>query len=131
MGQGEFMNLDAIGIISSDIGETIRFYKYFGINLKPCGGPDHYEAHTESGVRLMVDTVKLIKEINPQWNESQGSRIVLCFKKESANEVNELHKTLVQNGAQSVKEPWDAFWGQRYSSVLDPDGNQVDIFANI
>jgi uncharacterized glyoxalase superfamily protein PhnB len=27
------------------------------------------------------------------------------------------------------KDPWDAFWGQRYASVKDPDGNQVDLFA--
>ncbi len=26
-------------------------------------------------------------------------------------------------------KPWDAFWGQRYASVLDPDGNAVDLFA--
>ena len=23
----------------------------------------------------------------------------------------------------------DAFWGQRYTTVLDPDGNSVDLFA--
>jgi uncharacterized glyoxalase superfamily protein PhnB len=27
------------------------------------------------------------------------------------------------------RAPWDAFWGQRYASVKDPDGNQVDLFA--
>ncbi len=27
------------------------------------------------------------------------------------------------------KEPWDAFRGQRYASVKDPDGNQIDLFA--
>ena len=25
--------------------------------------------------------------------------------------------------------PWDAFWGQRYAQVKDPDGNVVDLFA--
>ncbi len=24
---------------------------------------------------------------------------------------------------------WDAFWGQRYTTVIDPDGNLVDLFA--
>ncbi|MCZ6462364.1 MAG: glyoxalase, partial [Actinobacteria bacterium] len=23
----------------------------------------------------------------------------------------------------------DAFWGQRYATVLDPDGNAIDLFA--
>jgi uncharacterized glyoxalase superfamily protein PhnB len=26
-------------------------------------------------------------------------------------------------------EPWDAFWGQRYATVRDLDGNGVDLFA--
>ena len=28
-------------------------------------------------------------------------------------------------------EPMDAFWGQRYATVLDPDGNSVDLFAEL
>ena len=27
------------------------------------------------------------------------------------------------------KAPWDAFWGQRYAMIRDPDGNEVDLFA--
>jgi hypothetical protein len=27
------------------------------------------------------------------------------------------------------KEPWDAFLGQRYAVVADPDANHVDLFA--
>jgi len=26
---------------------------------------------------------------------------------------------------------WNAFWGQRYACVLDPDGNQIDLFASL
>ena len=32
-------------------------------------------------------------------------------------------------GFRAAKEPWDAFWGQRYAVVLDPDGNHVNLFA--
>ena len=28
-----------------------------------------------------------------------------------------------------VHEPWDAFWGQRYAVVSDPDDNTIDLFA--
>jgi hypothetical protein len=28
-------------------------------------------------------------------------------------------------------EPWDAFWGQRYVTVKDPDRYQIDIFAEL
>ena len=36
---------------------------------------------------------------------------------------------LVAAGYHGHLEPWDAFWGQRYATVLDPDGNSVDLFA--
>ncbi len=32
-------------------------------------------------------------------------------------------------GTEGHKEPWDAFWGQRYAQAKDPDGNVVDLFA--
>jgi uncharacterized glyoxalase superfamily protein PhnB len=28
-----------------------------------------------------------------------------------------------------LTEPWDAFWGQRYATVADPDGTRIDLFA--
>jgi uncharacterized glyoxalase superfamily protein PhnB len=34
-------------------------------------------------------------------------------------------------GGSSHKEPWDAFWGMRYGQVEDPDGNVVDLFADL
>jgi hypothetical protein len=33
------------------------------------------------------------------------------------------------NARQCCLEPWDAFCGQRYAEVEDPDGNVVDLFA--
>jgi uncharacterized glyoxalase superfamily protein PhnB len=43
--------------------------------------------------------------------------------------VDEAFKKLTSAGFKAKKEPWDAFWGQRYASVIDPDGNAVDLFA--
>jgi uncharacterized glyoxalase superfamily protein PhnB len=39
------------------------------------------------------------------------------------------HRELVAAGAESRNEPWDAYWGQRYAQVKDPDGNVIDLFA--
>jgi hypothetical protein len=32
-------------------------------------------------------------------------------------------------GQPELANPYDAPWSQRYVSVLDPDGNMVDLFA--
>lgn len=125
------MSLDAIGIVSSDMRKSISFYEALGVNLEEAGGPDHYEGATTSGVRLMLDSVELVKKINPDWKTPSGSGVILCFKQESPAEVDELFNKIADAGFESVKEPWDAFWGQRYASVKDPDGNQIDLFASL
>lgn len=123
------MSLNAIGIISKDLTATIKFYGILGIEFKEMGGPDHLEATTPSGLRIMLDSTDLIKKINPNWKEPTGSGIVLCFIQNSPLQVNTAFKTLIDSGFSSVKDPWDAFWGQRYASISDPDGNQIDLFA--
>lgn len=125
------MNIDAIGVICENIQQSIRFYELFGLKLKREGEGDHWEALTPSGLRLMLDSTTLIKELNPDWTPSKGSGIVMCFKVETAQEVDTLYAKITQAGHSGIKEPWDAFWGQRYASVADPDNNQIDIFANL
>jgi len=123
------MSLDAIGIVSQDISKSIEFYEILGVSLKEEGGPGHYEGKTLSGVRIMLDSTELMKKINPKWEQPVGSGIILCFKQETPKRVDELFEKISKSGFQKVKEPWDAFWGQRYASVQDPDGNQIDLFA--
>ena len=53
----------------------------------------------------------------------------LAFACDSPEEVDTTFKQLTDSGYKSHLEPWDAFWGQRYASVLDPDGNSVELFA--
>lgn len=36
---------------------------------------------------------------------------------------------MIAEGFNGKKEPWDAFWGQRYAQIEDPDGHTVDLFA--
>ena len=40
-----------------------------------------------------------------------------------------MYAQLLEAGGTSHKEPWDAFWGQRYAQVADPDGTIVDLYA--
>ncbi len=124
------MNVDAIGIVVKEVKETIKFYGLFGIEFKELGD-GHFEGVASNGVRLMLDSVELMKKINPDWSYRCGSNIILCHKSEAAPDVDAVYNKVVEAGFEKVKEPWDAFWGQRYASVKDPDGNQVDIFADL
>ena len=55
--------------------------------------------------------------------------MALAFKFDSPTDVDDAYARLVGLGYAGHKEPWDAFWGQRYAIVHDPDGNAVDLFS--
>ena len=120
--------LAAIGIVTSRMDEAVRFYRVLGVDVPDPDG-DHLEATLPSGVRLMWDTVELIKSIDPDWVEPVGERMALAFECADPAEVDAVYRRLVDAGFKGKKEPWDAFWGQRYAQVYDPDGNGVDLFA--
>ena len=124
--------LDAIGIIVDDMAASLAFYRLLGVDVA-AGTEDesHVEAVLPGGIRLMWDTVELVRSFS-SWNPPAGGhRIGLAFLCGSPAEVDEMHTKLVGAGHQSHLAPFDAFWGQRYATVLDPDGNSVDLFARL
>jgi uncharacterized glyoxalase superfamily protein PhnB len=43
--------------------------------------------------------------------------------------VDETYARVTEAGFRGAKEPWDAFWGQRYAMLLDPDGVEISLYA--
>ena len=123
--------LDAIGVIVSELGQAIAFYGRLGLEFPADPeGHGHVEAELPGGLRLMLDTEESVRSFDPDWSPPRGGqRTALAFLCETPAEVDRLYGELVAFGAGGVREPWDAFWGQRYASVADPDGNVVDLFA--
>ena len=120
-------SLDAVGIVTGSLAESLRFYRLLGV--EPAGEPgDHVEATLPGGLRLMWDTEELIRQIDPDWQPPTGQRIGLAFLCE---DVDATYAAITGAGFEGAKEPWDAFWGQRYAQVRDPDGNTVDLFARL
>ena len=124
-------SLAAIGIVSADIAASCRFYRAVGVDVgDPGEGDDHFEATLPNGLRLMFDTEELIRKLDPEWRRpSEGHAMALAFECASAAEVDETYAKVVGAGFTGKTEPFDAFWGQRYTTVVDPDGNSVDLFA--
>lgn len=125
------MSLDAIGIISDDMDKSIEFYQCFGLDFEMFGENEHAEALLPSGVRLMIDSKELMKKLYPNKEIKRGNSIVLCFKFETSSELDERFHFLSDSKYSVLKSPEDMFWGQRYASVEDPDGNQVDLFCTL
>jgi len=119
--------LDAIGIVSSDLARSRAFYGLLGVEIAE--GSDHVEATFPNGMRLMFDTEDVIRSFWPGWVRATGNHIALAFACASPAEVDETYARVVAAGFHGEKEPWDAFWGHRYAQLLDPDGTPIDLFA--
>ncbi|MCL4264464.1 MAG: VOC family protein [Anaerolineae bacterium] len=123
---------DLVGIIVQDMAAALRFYRLLGLEIPAeADNEAHVEFVTPTGFRLAWDTLELIKSFNDEWPEPVGHRLGLAFKCDNAAQVDTVYERITAAGYQSHKEPWDAFWGQRYAVVIDPDGNLIDLFASL
>ena len=123
--------LNALGIVASDMAASIRFYRLLGADLPETPEEGHLEATFGSGLRLMLDSEETVRSFRPDWQRQAGNQLGLAFECGSAAEVDEVYGQVVAAGFEGDKEPWDAFWGQRYAQLHDPDGVPVDLYATL
>lgn len=122
---------DVINVVVADMGRSLAFYRALGLDIPAdADGQPHVEHTTVGGFRLCWDTLATIESFHPGFSLPSGpGRVGLAFRCESPAEVDSVYAGLVKAGYESELEPFDAFWGQRYATVLDPDGNGVDLYA--
>jgi uncharacterized glyoxalase superfamily protein PhnB len=121
--------LNAIGIVASDMAASIRYYRLLGLDVPDTPGEGHVEATMPSGVRLMLDSEEVVESFLPEWSRATGNQLSLAFECASPAEVDEVYARVTGAGFEGEKEPWDAFWGQRYALLRDPDGVEVNLYA--
>jgi len=121
--------LNAIGVVASDIGRSIRFYRLLGLDVPETPGEGHVDAFLPNGVRFMLDSEDVVRSFRPEWTRATGNQVGIALACESPAEVDAVYGRVVEAGFEGEKEPWDAFWGQRYAQLRDPDGVPVDLYA--
>jgi catechol 2,3-dioxygenase-like lactoylglutathione lyase family enzyme len=126
-------SLDVVGVIVADLERAVEFYRRLGLrfpqDVDPMGH-GHVEAVLPGGLRFTLDTEESIRSFDPAWSPpSGGHRVAVAFRCESPEEVDRLYREITGGDGHGHREPWNAFWGQRYAQVKDPDGNVVDLFA--
>ena len=124
------VQIDMVGIVVRDMAAALSFYRKLGLAIpEGAESEQHVEVTTPNGYRIAWDSEEMIRGIYPDWLQPVGQRIGLAFKCDSPAEVDALYRQLVAEGGRGHKEPWDAFWGQHYAVVADPDGSLIDLFA--
>lgn len=122
--------LDLIGIVVEDMARSLAFYRQLGLDV-PADADTQPDAEVTlgGGIRVAWDTVETIQSFDPDFRPPKASGIGLAFLLDTPAEVDATYDKLVSAGYHGHKAPWDAFWGQRYASLHDPDGHNVDLFA--
>ncbi|MDF2678860.1 MAG: putative mitomycin-binding protein [Brevibacillus sp.] len=123
------IKLDMVGIVVRDMKKSLDFYRLLGLEIPESANTEMHVEVAQDGLRLAFDTVEVAKGVYGSWDEPTGHRIELAFLCDSADALNALYEKLVQHGYEGHREPWDAFWGQRYAIVTDPDGNLISLFV--
>jgi uncharacterized glyoxalase superfamily protein PhnB len=122
--------LNLIGIVAEDMARSLAFYRRLGLDMPADADTQpHAEVTLPEGIRVAWDTVETIQSFDPDFRPPKASGITLAFLLESPAEVDATYDALVSAGYHGHKAPWDAFWGQRYAMIHDPDGHSVDLFA--
>ncbi len=124
-------SLDLIGIVVQDMKRSLDFYRALGLVIQADqDGERHVEVVLANGLRLAWDTVAVVRSFDLEWHSpSGGHRISLDWLCDSVAEVDAVYQELAAKGYQGYTPPFDAFWGQRYALVKDPDGNKIALFA--
>lgn len=124
--------LGVIGIVVADMAQSLAFYRQLGLAIPAeADAQPHVEAALPGGLQLVWDSVDMIRSFDPEYVAASGNgRVFLAFKLDSAAAVDAAYDQLIIAGYDGHLPPWDAFWGERYARIHDPDGNSVDLFAD-
>jgi uncharacterized glyoxalase superfamily protein PhnB len=121
--------LNAIGIVVADMAESIRFYRLIGLDVPETPGEGHVDTFLPNGVRFMLDSEETMKSFMEGWSRETGNQVGVALECASPAEVDEIYTRVTEAGFHGEKEPWDAFWGQRYAVLKDPSGVDVSLYA--
>jgi catechol 2,3-dioxygenase-like lactoylglutathione lyase family enzyme len=122
------VQLNAIALLVEDMERAKAFYRRLGLEFT--GEGDHADCELPGGFRIMLDTHAMAGSLLPGWSPPTGSaRVALAFQCDAPADVDGRFAELMAAGAEGVKPPYDAPWGHRYATLLDPDGNLLDLYA--
>ncbi|MHB1606560.1 MAG: VOC family protein [Leptospirales bacterium] len=126
--------LNQLNIVAGEFDRTLAFYRRLGLDITESPqspeGIRHAKAKLPDGFLLEFDNQILARFYNAAWRGSgERGRTVIGFALPTREKVDHLYQELLSSGYKGLQSPYDAFWGQRYAIVADPDGNDIGLMS--
>jgi catechol 2,3-dioxygenase-like lactoylglutathione lyase family enzyme len=129
------IRLDQLSLVVRDVVASQAFYARLGVGFGEESDPiwAHHHVTGPQGDVVPLDLELDSTVFAPKWNVGWpgGPGVVLGFKVETRQDVDDLVAELRAQGVAVQQDPYDAFWGARYAIVSDPDGNGVGIMSPV
>jgi catechol 2,3-dioxygenase-like lactoylglutathione lyase family enzyme len=124
------MRLDGFGLLVSDMGRMIHFYRdVLGFEIR--------EGEDASNIYLVKDGTLFLLYGRKDFEQMTGRRYAyvrglnghfeIALYVDTFEEVDAAFKGAVEKGAVPVLEPETEPWGQRTCYIADPEGNLIEI----
>lgn len=126
------IQLQTIGIVVTDMAKTLRFYRTLGLPIpEGLDAEENVDFEAPNGLTLGFLTLAMAQQADPNFKIPAGQSMNLQFLCDAPALVDSVYQKLMEAGYESYAEPWDAFWGQRFARVKDPDDRIVNIYAHL
>jgi catechol 2,3-dioxygenase-like lactoylglutathione lyase family enzyme len=124
--------LGKVNLVVRDMDAMVAFYARLGVEVPNAAPPwEQWDAHHRTlsqadELDFDLDSAAFAGQWNEGWPAGQGGA-VLGFRFPTRAAVDATFADLVAAGYAAQQAPYDAFWGERYAVVVDPDGNSVGL----
>eukprot|EP00127_Corallochytrium_limacisporum_P005005 Clim_evm1s197 gene=Clim_evmTU1s197 len=105
--------LSAVTMATTDMPRSVRFYESLGFKIK-LGGPNSPFTSYWAGDSTYLNIAN--QKDKPNWT----GRIIIYVA-----DVDQIYQQCLDSGLKPEFAPSDAFWGERYFHIHDPDGNEL------
>lgn len=133
--------IDQINVVVGDVAAAAQFLADLGVDLPavPAGWDAHHRSvPTATPLHAGDDPLEPVFGIDldssafaHQWGGLPPSftGVVLDLRVDERSDVDSVHEVAISIGGQSLRSPYDAFWGARFALVEGPGPIAIGIMS--
>lgn len=124
------MRLDGFGLFVEDMAKMIRFYRdVLGFEIKESEDTSNVYLVKDGTLFLLYGRKDFEKMTDHRYEYIKGlnGHFEIALYVDSFDEVDDVFRKAVENGAVPILQPELEPWGQRTCYIADPEGNLIEI----